>query len=388
MVSGAMKIAASLRKLPVKKDVPCKLENRGQVESYLRETLDKKIPPERIRNEGRVYGLLGLIPLGMDYLNTIIKLYTDQLGGYYNPETDSYVMADWLPASMQMSIAVHELTHALQDQHFKLDDLMDEMKDDSDTLLARSAMVEGDATAVMLNYSRKEVGLSSIANEKDVSAFMMQNITGAMLSSGVSTAPQALQALLIFPYVSGLRFVHALLRTEGFDAVDRAFRNPPDSSEQILHPERYLSGKGGFRKPSRPKLTAYGIADDLQPTFDDRLGEFVTSTLLSSFVSPLQASRAASGWDGDRLWFFETGSRGPVLAWRTLWDSKADASEFADVVRQAYEKRFGATAQKVSGKSVFADTAVGKIEIVLSGSQVDLYISEVPAISGPNGASR
>jgi len=383
MVGGAMKIASGIRKLDIKKEVPCKLEGKDEVEKYLRETLGKKIPPERIRNEGRVYGLLGLIPVDFDYLNNIVKLYTDQLGGYYDPDTDSYVMANWLPASMQMPIAVHELTHALQDQHFKLDSLMDEVHDDSDALLARSALVEGDATAVMLDYARSMNGEPSIVKEKNVSAFMMQNITGAMLSSGVSSAPPSLQAMLIFPYVSGLRFVHQLLRTGGTAAVDQAFRKLPDSSAEILHPERYQSKKRGFHRPARPVLEQYGITSETKPAFEDRLGEFVISTLLSNYIPPLQASRAASGWDGDRLWFFDVESKaGTVLVWRLLWESDKDALEFSQALTEAFEKRFAyPPARNDQGGTTFASTPIGSVEITKTGLQVQLTISSTTAAS-------
>ena len=388
MVGGAMKIASGIRKLDIKRSVPCTLEGKDQVEKYLRDTLNKKIPPERIRNEGLVYGLLGIVPLGFDYLNSIIKLYTDQLGGYYDPDTDAYVMANWLPAGMQLPIAVHELTHALQDQHFKLDALMDEVNDDSDALLARSAMVEGDATAVMLDYARSISGEPSIAKEKSVSAFMMQNITGAMLSSGVSAAPPALQSMLIFPYVSGLRFVHQLLREGGTAAVDKAFLRPPDSCEEILHPERYLKGKPGFKKPERPALEQYSITPATKPAFEDRLGEFVISTMLSSFIPPLQASRAASGWDGDRLWYFDDGKNGPtVLYWRLLWDSENDSDEFSQALSEAFEKRFGKDfVVNEKGDSVVSGTPVGTVEIKKNGREVALVISS-QAISSPSTSS-
>lgn len=375
LVSTAIEEASSIRGLKIKKAVPCSLQQKSEVEHYLRETLDKKVPPERIANEGKVYEMLGLVPVGYDYLNNLIKLYTEQLGGYYDTETDRYVMASWLPAAMQMPIAVHELTHALQDQHFDLEAMLDEKNDNSDTLLARSSLIEGDATAVMLDYARRIGHERPLAKEPSVSAFMMQNITGAMLTGSVSSAPPAIQAMIIFPYVSGLRFAHALLRKGSYEEVNRAFKNLPVSSEQILHPDLYLEKKKSFEVPTPPK-TPEGMELDFQTAlYRDRLGEFVISTLLASYVSPLQASAAASGWGGDQLWLFRTSSGKFVLIWRLLWDEDKDAKQFFDAMQQAYEKRFSQQAKTLAADTLeFTSTAVGEVLIKKTLKTVDISI--------------
>ena len=377
IAQSAIVSASRLRNLKIKRKVPCRLQDRAEVERYLRTTIDKKIPRERVRQEGEVYRLLGLIPADYDYFNGLIDLYTDQLGGYYDPDQEYYAMASWMPMVMQMPIAVHELTHALQDQHFGLDDAIDHEKQVSDSLMARSGLIEGDATAVMLDYSRELSGQPSIAREESISAFMMQNITGAMITASMHKAPTALQALLIFPYVSGLNFAHALLKTDGYNAIDKAFHRYPRSCEEILHPEKYLSAKPDFKDLEvLPPPNSVKRAAVPKPEFTDRLGEFVISTLLGSYIPPKQASIAAAGWGGDAVALYEgdTFNGAQILTWHVAWDTEADALEFISALEIAYRKRFSVEPQRTGNTLVFSGTEVGEVRLERTGQDTQIYV--------------
>ena len=248
IASSAMRSVSKIRGLAQRREVPCRVRNREEVESYLRATIERRVSAKSMAHEERAYKLLGLIPADFAYLEGLVALYTAQIGGYYDPEQRYYAMAAWLPQALQLPIAIHELTHALQDQHYHLAELMDEDRSDTDTLLARLALAEGDATAVMIDYSRQLRGQTALAKEKSVSGLVMQNVTGAMLTSSMTKAPSTLQALVVFPYLSGLNFVHQLLRHGGYRAVDRAFKRPPISTEEILHPQQYLRARNSYRK--------------------------------------------------------------------------------------------------------------------------------------------
>ncbi len=372
---AALDTAGKLRGLSPKRRVPCRLQNKTEVERYLRETIKKKMSETRVEHEGQTYRMLGFIPKDFDYFDKVINLYTDQLGGYYDPEKKYYAMADWMPAIIQMPIAVHELTHALQDQHFSLAEMIDQEKLSSDVVLARAALIEGDATSVMLDYSRMLAGQPSIAKEQSVSMFMLQNISGAMLSQSLREAPPALQASLLFPYVSGLNFCHALLRKGGYRAIDRAFSRPPESTEEILHPQIYLRGKRDFTVPADPQMPEELGLKEQKPVFRDTLGEFFVSTLLATWVSPQQASEAASGWGGDRVVLYpREGERKWALAWQLLWDSKDDASEFFDVLLKAYTVRFAKVKEQEKNAARFTDSDFGDIKLSLNGKEVLVLI--------------
>lgn len=375
LVSSAADIASEIRGLRVKSKIPCRVQNREEVERYLREAITKKNPAIKLQNEERVLKLLGLLPLDFDYAGGLIKLYTEQLGGYYDPEKNYYAMAAWMPAMLQLPIAVHELTHALQDQHYDLQKLLDEKRDQSDVIMARLALVEGDATAVMLDHSKALAGQPSVAKDKDVSGFMVQSLLGSMLSPGVQSAPKALQAMMLFPYVSGLHFVHTQLRQGGYRAVDQVYRNPPSSTEEILHPEKYRKQDYLLLDPLPPSARSVGDNTNPKPTHIDRMGEFAISTLLGTYLDPDLASKAAAGWGGDIVALYDS-SVAPLgtLTMISSWDTAKDAQEFFDALKRSYEKRFGVTASVPGDTATFAAPEVGGVKIVLTSPQVKLVV--------------
>jgi len=375
IATSAVQIASSIRGLKALHPVPCQIRNREQVESYLRGTIEKKLAPGRIRHEELAYKLLGLIPQDFPYLDGLIKLYTSQIGGYYDPEQHYYAMAGWLPSAMQMPIAIHELTHALQDQHYQLAELIDQSRLMTDELMARMAVAEGDATAVMLDNARKNSGQRSLARETSVSGVLMQNVTSSMLSSAMRDAPPALQSMLVFPYISGLNFVHRLLREDGYRAVDRCFKHLPSSTAEVLHPERYLKKHAPFSELDDLALPIGAVEVLGEPVLSDRLGEFIVSTLLGNWLPAAQASQAAAGWVGDRLTLYEDALHpSGVLTWVLRWESEQEALEFFSAIEQAYEKRFSAAAELESGSSVWNDRTLGRIVLRSSGLETRLTI--------------
>ena len=375
LVKGATKDASDIRGLKIRKKVPCKIQNKKEVEQYLLTALKEKVPATRLKNEGQLYKMLGIIPKDFQYLEGIVALYTSQLGGYYDPEKDYYAMEAWMPAALQYPIAVHEMVHALQDQYYDLDKLMDHFTHDSDLLAARSALAEGDATAVMMDYSRRGAGQGPIAEEKNVAGIMMQNIAGAMLSSSMQETPSTLQAMLIFPYVSGLRFAHALLQEGGYERIDQAFAVLPESTEHILHPEIFLRGERSFIDVPTPGVPESIKVESTKPVYDDRMGEFFIATVLGSQIPARAASRAASGWGGDRVALYQLeGSSRYLLVWAQHWDTEKDADEFFEALTKYFAKRLSVEQEGTGVVQKFLDPNFGPIEIKKSAKNTRLTI--------------
>lgn len=361
IASSSIKAASEIRGLSIKRDVPCYVRDKEAVRAHILSLIDEKTPPQKMKLEGVAYKALGFIPESFDYERELIELYISQLGGYYDPASDYFVMAGWIPTSFQATIAVHELTHALQDQYFDLERFIDPKIENSDLLLARSALVEGDATAVMLDYARRLAGQGSIASEKSVEAIMMQNVIGGAMVAGSGKVPQSLQMILIFPYTSGLRFAHTLLRTGGYRALDQGFKAPPRSTEEILHPEKYGKPAADFLEFTDDQVQGDLIGEVLHR---DTLGEFAISALLGMFIENKQeAVRAASGWGGDRLIVLKSPHKDRnkefTVLWRTAWDTDTDAEEFYESYRRALARRYGnefgsSVALKRTGREVLA----------------------------------
>jgi hypothetical protein len=338
-----------LRDLAFIKEVPCKLKSRDEVEAYLDYLLSKEVTSRKLDKEEVIFKALGIIPSDYNYRSGIIKLYKDQVGGYYNPEDKYYAMASWMPASLQDPIAIHELTHALQDQHFDLESIMDESLS-SDELIARSALIEGDATLVMTDYSRRLAGMHSIREDENVSTFMLQTIIAASFGGTMKDAPPALQAMVLFPYISGLKFAHALVREGDFLLINKALRNPPQGTNEILHPEKFIerikaneTSITETADTTRTKLTcnpAPSFGDqDFTLTYEDVLGEFGTSVFFIAYHKTNIAPAIASNWEDDRVCFYESDTK-HFITWEHEWADTYARERFIDKVQKIFQERF------------------------------------------------
>jgi hypothetical protein len=364
VAEAALKQASQIRGLAIKKKVPCEVHGKELVKEYIVGTIKTKLPPQRLEHEEWVYKALGMIPESFDYTKGIVDLYLSQIGGYYDPEKKHFIMAGWLPAALQTTIAAHELTHALQDQYFRLDSFMDIRKYSSDQMLARSALVEGDASAVMYDFVRRGAGQPPLSQEADVGSILVQNVLGSQMVAGMTSIPSSIQVMLIFPYTSGLRFAHHLLRTGGYVKIDAAFSHPPRSTEEILHPEKFGANQD-FREITPEEVVSIGTQPE-RIAFSDVLGEFGISALLGmGELSRDESTRAAEGWGGDRVVLLEkkasAGDPEYEVRWLSSWDSSKDADEFELAIRKFFLFRGG---KKVAaeGNMPLGDAYVGQIE--------------------------
>jgi len=387
IAASALKKASKIRGLSPIEEVPCKLQNRKEVAAFVSKTIKEKIPQEKLLGEEIVYKMLGLIPYDYDYRKGIVELYTGNLGGYYDPDNDFYAMASWMPEKLQPAIAVHELVHALQDQHFVIDKLLDPKQYSSDQLNARSALAEGDATAVTLDWVASLQNQPALAEREDLSQEFVSGLVGADRGLGDGRTPDTLKKILVFPYIHGLKFVHAILRREGYQGVNKAFKRLPESSEQILHPEIYLSGKRGSRDINFQIPEEFKSRFSDEPYFVDRLGEFFISVLLSEMISADKAVLAAKGWGGDKVAYYQSlkseRKKSPgfnnsgLLIWESSWDTEADSNEFFHALGQGYSKRFNVPFNRRPGKYNFTDKKIGRTILTRRGSRVQLLMESL-----------
>ncbi|MDR2337349.1 MAG: hypothetical protein LBE20_01720 [Deltaproteobacteria bacterium] len=348
--SALLELTSKLRRLAVVKEVPCKLQNIIEVENYLKKQIQNKGILKQIQYEETVFKMIGIIPEDYSYTQGLINMYTSQLAGYYDKDNKFYAMADWISPSMQLPITVHELVHSLQDQHYNLHKILEEEPITTDEMLARLALAEGDASAVMYDYLNKKRGLPSLAEQNNISSFALSNMLGAIISTNTVAAPKALQVLLVYPYISGLSFVHMLLLQNGYQAVDAAYLNLPRSTQEILHPEKYLS------RINNPRQLATALNSQLQESiprllnqkyrlpsvYSDTLGEFMISSLLNNFLSPIVASQASIGWKYDRLDLYQLQENPKkfLLAWTIIMENPDDAEVLFNSLLKVYSERF------------------------------------------------
>jgi hypothetical protein len=361
-----------LRLLKVLRPVKSGVQSRAQIEKMAMRNFEEETKPGELEVQSKTLKIFGLIPEGFQLREFMVKLLTEQVAGFYDPKTKEFFLADWIDLDSQKPVMAHELTHALQDQHFNLRRFEKWPDGDSDRELAIHALIEGDATAVMYDYMLKPNGLSLA--KLPVSIGKMGEALMAMTSSEqtqvLKAAPAIIRESLIFPYMSGAGFAQEMLKREGYAGLTKAYRDLPQSTEQILHFDKYLAREMPV-KISLPHIS-HVAGEDWNKLDTDINGEFGYSIILSEYIPREEARKAAAGWGGDQYALYErTGDGHLLLVHRSAWDSAEDAQEFfnsyaartwklypeaegilAETQRQIFQTRSGQIYLQLDGKSV------------------------------------
>ncbi len=336
---------------PIRKGVT----NRAEISRYLNEHIRAHYDENELQSEGKMLQKLGLIPSGMNYKEFMLKLLTEQVGGYYDPEKKTFFIAGWLSADEQKPVMAHELTHALQDQHYDLDRLLAEDRkfQDDDRLLAHMALFEGDATAVMLDYMLQPAGRSFTTLPNLI--FVMRSQFSSMDAQFevFRQAPEYLKETLIFPYAYGATFLQKVRTDRPWSAVDKIYSDLPASTEQIIHPEKYLGTRDNpltvdMEDPS-PRL-----GNGWKVAYKNVLGEFTLFLMLKDLIPEARAKVAAAGWGGDKIYLLEGKNGVTALFGSTIWDTAEDADEFYQAMSDWLQGRFPKARRMEESTSGFA----------------------------------
>lgn len=300
------------------------------------------------RDDVLLYVALELMEPDVDLHELLIDVQTEQIMGFYDPDTaEMYIVQGSQEfGALQRSVYAHEYTHALQDQHFDLEALgfTDEEEDEdeeSDRDLAVRSLVEGDALLLQQQYMFKHFDTDDL---QELLSQAYEIDTGIL-----DAAPDIVRESLTFPYEAGLLFVNALYDEGGWSAVDAAYANPPLSSEQILHPERYPDDVPQI--VTLPPLTDT-LGAGWRLVDEDVAGEFELQLYLEVYLSSSDAAQAADGWDGDRYAvYWREDESAFVLVMHLVWDTPSDAAEFFSAYAQFAEERFGDAAARTEGEA-------------------------------------
>lgn len=308
-------------------------KTRAQVRQYVLRQLDKDEPPGELRGEQATYAVLGLIPDTLQLRPLLVDLYTEQVGGYYDPDEKTFYTVEGTPAAALKTVLAHELVHALQDQHTDLDSLV-ARKRGNDRQEAAQAAIEGQATAVMFAWAAEQAAGRQLGPGElpDLAARLRPALELQNSQFPVySRAPRIIQRTLIFPYIGGASFVQALWAKRG------AFVAPldslmPQSTEQILSPQRFLDTLDVPTELTLGPTPAPAWAT----VYENTLGEFETTIFLQQHLG---AAATATGWDGDRFRVLSAPGGGYALVWYSVWDDAASADAFADAYRRTLPRR-------------------------------------------------
>lgn len=356
LADEVMADVSRIRELEIKAPVEKGIKNREEIRSYLMERIKEEYKPEEIELEGRVLKKLRLIPADMDMYEFIISLLTEQVAGYYDPKSNTFYIAEWLDPASQKPIMAHELTHALQDQHFDVEPFLQRIKGNDDAMLARTALLEGDAVAVMIDYMLKPMGMSFV-NLPNVGQLtgMDQAFTSGEYKVFAS-APLYFKETLVFPYTSGLAFLQAYRKQNSWAQVRQVYEDLPKSTEQIMHPSKYMTSRD---EPTTvaPEMPAALKAGSWKVSYENVLGEFSTLLLLKQFLPAAESEQAAAGWDGDLIQLLTNGEGREALWMRFVFDTDDDATEFFEAYRQLVGKKFPEAVAETPGEASLAWTS-------------------------------
>lgn len=368
--AAVLKETSELRELSILKAVKSGAQSRADIERMIVRNLDAETTPEEMHAAEALLRAFGLAPNEFAYRSFLIKLLTEQVAGYYDPKAQQFYLADWIELEGQKPVMAHELTHALQDQHFNLKRFEKWPKGDSDAELAAHALIEGDATLAMTLYMAR--------NPLVALAFIRSLGSQEIASEQFKQAPRALRESLLFPYEEGSAWATQLYKRGGWEMVSQAFKKLPQSSEQILHAEKYFS----YEAPQKLSLPDFKPA--LGPSWKridyDVNGEWGYYLVLDEFLNDATESKqAAAGWGGDRFALYETRKPGKIfIAQLTAWDTPQDAKEFFDAYAKRTAKRYGAAPSVQKEDRVEWKTAAGGVTMELRGSRVAI-LEGIPA---------
>jgi len=354
-VLGQMSQITGLRlRAPLKKS----LRSREEIRAYvIKQMNEEKKPAERYAS-ARSAEAFGLLPKGFDLDKFLVELLTEQVEGLYDPKSQEFFIADWSPPDEQRMVMAHELTHALEDQHFQIEAWEHAARPNEDAEMARDAVLEGSAMAAMMDYLMLGTGHSI----NDIPDFDPSVLMGDLATTpSLKNAPPFIKDTLMFPYMTGLTFSAAVLRPTGWSGLARIFEKPPVSTQQILHPTLYQSG----RVPSNVSLPSLErqLGANWLKLEENVLGEFGWREVLKQFLDLDRAKSTSAAWDGDWYAVYEQKeNKRLVLAARLHLDTEEHAARFLGQYSEALEKKYSERTNLFRRPNFFAfDTPDGGV---------------------------
>ena len=378
-VDEIVQFASRDTSLPVKHPVKRRLISRDEVVAYIQKHMAEDEDTQRLRRSELVLKKFGLLPRDFDLGKLLIALLREQVAGYYDPQTQTVNLLDWVDLDQQSPVMAHELTHALQDQSFGLEKWMkagdadlatrkneptpaDIENDEVQT--ARQAIVEGQAMAVLVDYTLAPAGKSLMDSPEMAETFAQSMLAGTADSVQFQNAPLFMKAALTFPYQYGLSFVTDVLIKRGKKSYADEFTEPPRSSRQIMEPQTYLSGERIDPMP----LPDFAAIFNHYDRFDvGAMGEFDVSVLVEQFAGPERSHDLYPAWRGGYYYAVRPKghSEAPLgLMYASRWSTPAMAAQFARVYADSLPKRYqgsqevqASAAKPVDAKNDWPDNA-------------------------------
>jgi hypothetical protein len=385
LVDELIKFSSDESGLPIKSPVKRQLTSRDAVEGYLNKKFEEDEGAKRLQRNEIVLKKFGLLDRDFDLKPFLLALLKEQIEAYYDSKTKTVYMLDWVDIEEQKPVLAHELTHALQDQHSDLekwndqtpDDVSLNSREDTDHLAkdemdtAREAVVEGQATAVMMDYILKPMG-KSLVKDPEVLDFVKQQMSGSDNSPVLARAPLLLSESLLFPYREGLSFEQDVWMDKGRAAAFAGTMDrPPTSSWEIINPLEYEKK----HMPSIPLMPdIHPLVDKLYKPYDiGQIGQLDVHILAELFGGENAARDLTPAWDGGLYWAGQrlsattdaerSNTNSVSLFYMSVWKNAASAQAFAHLYAEELGRKYSGLKHDVAAeRSIPSGRAAGSAQ--------------------------
>jgi hypothetical protein len=327
-----------IRQLQAKSSIQVNYLSQDELRQKMIEDFQTELPEDQLLDTQNIMVMMGYIPQGLDLEKLLIDLYTEQVAGFYEVKDKSMYLISQEKTSMSAMdkyILSHELVHFLQDQNFDLNrppfnDSDSPVKTDDDGATAATALVEGDAQTTSDSWLVENMSSSDMME--------LQQQSGQFSTQVLDNAPDYIKDGLMFPYEEGQTFVKYLKRKGGYSAVDAAYKNPPKSTEQIYHPEKYTANENPVDVSLPDDSMQFGEGWTL--AYENILGEFDVYELFKPYFTNSTAEQAGAGWGGNKYQYYSNDAGDKLLVQDYAWDTETDAQEFSSAYIKLLDARF------------------------------------------------
>jgi hypothetical protein len=369
MIDSLLPSIAEASGLAVMRPVQSSVQSRADARAFIEAQLEEEFGPDEVGGMDRAYTILGMLPEDLDLRALLLDLYTEQVVGYYDPETDRLYVVEGVTAGTAAPVVAHELVHALQDQHARLDSLVARERG-NDRQMAAQAAAEGQATLVMLALQAAQTAGQPIdpASLPDLGPMMRPAMEAENAQFPVfQSAPRLIRETLLFPYLGGAGFLQALYRARSGTAPPVPFGDMlPQSTEQVLEPERAFLDE----RDAPTELELGDASGGWTVVYTNTLGQLETSVLLAGGGGE---QIGASGWDGDRYALLRGPDGGESVVWYSVWDDRAAADRVAGLLQDRPSwrvERFDAAGRPALRVVVSPDGVEPSVPPLLSATEV------------------
>jgi hypothetical protein len=329
-------------KLKFKQNTPIRYMDKIQFKNYITSTFDSDYPVELFEKDSVFIRLMGFEDKNVDVRKTRKKLILNSVGGVYNEKKKEIAALNEYRETdlIHSMILVHELRHSLQDQYFGLTTLLGQNSVFDDRNIAVLAAIEGDASFMMVKCG--DLDAEMLTTNPNSEALMSFSPIAKL--SLMSDYPPIIKNQLIMPYVEGLRFVNEVYKKKKWGGVNKILAAPPDSTEQILHPEKYMKREKPVNVMISYKPGSAGDAESEDEMFEiyhtGVIGEYYANVLIKS-KDVFNETDYALGWGGDTFCIYKNAKTAAYfLVWKSLWDNETYCSNFYSDFKRFLEKKF------------------------------------------------